>query len=155
MCWSARSAPTWVARITGVTRWPAGNPETGYLDTDGSPTKSLILELGRADRTDRFWQLNFGIRPADELYDLRADRDCVRNIATGSMETVHVLRERMESMLKAQGDPRMSGEGHVFDNYTPTNGDGFYEKFMRGEKVNAGWVEPTDFEKQPLSTINP
>ncbi|MFM7837814.1 MAG: heparan N-sulfatase, partial [Planctomycetaceae bacterium] len=24
-------------------RWPAGNPETGYLDTDGSPTKSLIL----------------------------------------------------------------------------------------------------------------
>jgi hypothetical protein len=74
------------------TRWPAGNPETGYLDTDGSPTKSLILELGRADRTDRFWQLNFGIRPADELYDLRADRDCVRNIATGSMETVHVLR---------------------------------------------------------------
>ena len=22
------------------TRWPGGNPETGYLDTDGSPTKT-------------------------------------------------------------------------------------------------------------------
>ena len=24
-------------------RWPAGNPETGYLNTDGSPTKTEIL----------------------------------------------------------------------------------------------------------------
>jgi arylsulfatase A-like enzyme len=33
---------------------------------------------------------------------------------------------------------------------TPTSGDGFYEKFIRGEKVNASWVSPTDFEKQPF-----
>ena len=26
-------------------RWPAGNPETGYLNTDGSPTKTEILDL--------------------------------------------------------------------------------------------------------------
>jgi hypothetical protein len=24
-------------------RWPTGNPETGYMDTDGSPTKTEIL----------------------------------------------------------------------------------------------------------------
>ena len=28
---------------------------------------------------------------------------------------------------------------------------GFYEKFQRGEKPNAGWVSPTDFEPKPLS----
>jgi arylsulfatase A-like enzyme len=135
------------------TRWPAGNPETGYLDTDGSPTKSLILDLGRADRTDRFWRLNFGMRPGDELYDLRADSDCTRNLAAdpAQAERVAALRQRMEAMLKAQGDPRMEGRGDVFDNYTPTTGDGFYEKFMRGEKINAGWVSPTDFEKQPVT----
>jgi arylsulfatase A-like enzyme len=137
------------------TRWPAGNPETGYLDTDGSPTKTLILELGRADRSNPFWQSNFGMRPADELYNLRADRDCVNNIAMSSAETVRSMRERMEAMLREQGDPRMSGQGHVFDKYTPTNGAGFYEKFMRGEKVNAGWVEPTDFEKQPVPATRP
>ena len=95
------------------TRWPAGNPETGYLDTDGSPTKSLILDLGRANRTDRFWQLNFGMRPADELYDLRTDRDCVRNLAPdpAHAERMTALRQRMETMLKAQGDPRMDGRG--------------------------------------------
>ena len=60
------------------------------------------------------------------------------------------LRERMETKLKAQGDPRMAGRGHIFDEYQPTSGDGFYEKFMRGEKPNAGWVSPTDFEKEPI-----
>ena len=28
--------------------WPAGNPELGYLDVDGSPTKTQILELYRS-----------------------------------------------------------------------------------------------------------
>jgi arylsulfatase A-like enzyme len=139
------------------TRWPAGNPETGYLDTDGSPTKSLILELGRKDRNDQFWRLNFGMRAADELYDLRADRDCVRNLAADAAHTDRVasLRQRMEEVLTAQGDPRMSGRGHVFDEYTPTNGDGFYENFRSGRKVNAGWVNPTDFEKTPITSDTP
>jgi N-sulfoglucosamine sulfohydrolase len=134
------------------TRWPAGNPETGYLDTDGSPTKTLILDLGRKNRADRFWQLNFGMRPADELYDLVADADCAHNLAGDPSygERLAELRERMETDLKSQGDPRMAGRGHVFDEYPPTSGDGFYEKFMRGEKPSAGWVSPTDFEKEPI-----
>jgi arylsulfatase A-like enzyme len=133
-------------------RWPAGNPETGYLDTDGSPTKSLILERGRENRDDIFWQLNFGMRPKRELYDLTSDRDCVQNLADSlaQKDRVAAMEQRMENALKDQGDPRMFGKGHLFDEYTPTAGDGFYEKFMRGEKVNAGWVSESDFEKGPL-----
>ncbi|MGL5017234.1 MAG: sulfatase family protein [Luteolibacter sp.] len=131
-------------------RWPASNPETGYLDTDGGATKSLILELGRANRADPFWQLNFGMRPTDELYDLNNDRDCVRNLATAQPERVTTLRQRMETMLKAQGDPRMAGRGEIFDRYKPTDGDGLYEKFMRGEAIKTGWINPTDFEKEPI-----
>jgi N-sulfoglucosamine sulfohydrolase len=135
------------------TRWPAGNPETGYLDTDGSPTKSLILNLGRANRADPYWKLNFGMRPADELYDLRADPDCVNNLAAHPVHTERMtaLRRRMETMLLAQGDPRAEGRGAIFDRYRPTTGDGLYEKFMRGEKVQTGWVNPSDFEKAPLA----
>jgi hypothetical protein len=133
-------------------RWPAGNPETGYLDTDGSPTKSLILELGRENRADRYWQLNFGMRPGEELYDLQSDADCVRNLAYDprQAERVAAIRQRMETMLKEQGDPRMFGNGHVFDEYKPTSGDGFYEKYTRGEKPAAAWVNTSDFEKEPL-----
>lgn len=134
------------------TRWPAGNPETGYLDTDGSPTKTLILAAGRQNRADRYWQLNFGMRPAEEMYDLKSDTDCVNNLAAVPAQAARrqALLARMESLLKAQGDPRMSGQGRIFDEYVPTTGAGFYEKYQRGEKPKAGWVSPTDAEPAPL-----
>ncbi len=56
----------------------------------------------------------------------------------------------METELKAQGDPRMLGNGKIFDEYPPTTGDGFYEKFKAGENVKAGWVSPTDAEPMPI-----
>ena len=61
-------------------RWPVGNPETGYLNCDGSPTKTLILEQRRKEET-KFWKLNFGKRRQTELYDLKIDPDCVNNLA--------------------------------------------------------------------------
>lgn len=140
-------------------RWPAGNPETGYLDTDGSPTKTTLLEAGRRDRSDRHWQLNFGMRPGPELYDLETDPDCVHNLAEA--EDKAALRARLEAELTArlqeQGDPRMFGRGHVFDDY-PIHTDAtrnFHERFLNGEldKSKAGWVNPTDFEPEPLPQV--
>ncbi|MFM7920324.1 MAG: heparan N-sulfatase, partial [Planctomycetaceae bacterium] len=131
-------------------RWPAGNPETGYLDTDGSPTKSLILERGRANRSDLSWQLNFGLRPAEELYDLERDPDCVHNLAVQQPSVAAVLRQRLEAELRRSGDPRMHGDGAVFDRYPVTSGAGFYEAFKAGRRPPAGWVESTDFEAGPV-----
>jgi N-sulfoglucosamine sulfohydrolase len=137
-------------------RWPAGNPETGYLDTDAGPTKTAILEAGREDRGDRHWQLNFGMRPGLELYDLARDTDAVENLADSPDHAP--VAERLERELKArleeQGDPRMFGEGHRFDEY-PIHTDAtrnFYERFMNGQldRSAAGWVSPTDFEDAPL-----
>lgn len=48
-------------------RWPAGNPETGYLNTDGGATKTVILQARRDGTERRHWQLAFGKRPAEEL----------------------------------------------------------------------------------------
>ena len=133
-------------------RWPAGNPESGYPDTDGSPTKSSILQRGRADRSDRFWQLNFGMQPAEALFDLQHDPDCINNLA-GTAEHQALLTsllQRMETELRAQGDPRMSGNGHMFDEYRPTNGAGFHELIMQGKRPPASWLNPSDFEPAPL-----
>ena len=54
--------------------------------------------------------------------------------------------------LKRQGDPRIEGNGEVFDKYPYANPNqrNFYERYMRGEKPIAGWVLPSDFEKRPL-----
>lgn len=133
-------------------RWPAGNPETGYLDTDGSPLKTLLLERGRRDRSDLFWQLNFGKRPSDELYQRRSDPYCVDNLAVSesSAELIRILREQMESELRQSGDPRMFGQGRIFDNYRPTAGAGFHEQTMNGKRPSAGWVNPGDFEPEVI-----
>lgn len=76
----------------------------------------------------------------------------IRDLGADPAQSARVaaLRRRMEDRLQAQDDPRMSGRGHLFDDHKPTNGDGFQEKFRRGEKANAGGGSPTDFEKAPL-----
>lgn len=108
--------------------------------------------MGREDRADRFWQPNFGLRPAEELYELTADPHAVRNLVSEAShkDTITKLRERMEAGLISQNDPRMAGNGRIFDEYPATREAGFYDKFMRGEKKTPSWVLPTDFEKEPI-----
>ncbi len=137
-------------------RWPAGNPETGYLDCDGGATKTFILEARRKDPTDESWAFCFGMRPGEELYDLRRDPDCLHNLITEADASTPLdkLRETMLAELKAQGDPRMEGRGAEFDTYPYADEKQihFHEKFMRGEKPPAGWVRPGDFEPSPIPT---
>ena len=136
-------------------RWPAGNPETGYLDCDGGATKTHILAAHRRDLADPHWALCFGRRAPEELYDLHADPDCLRNLAgdPAAAAILKTLASRMTSELTAQGDPRMSGGGDVFDRYPYANrGDaGFYERFVRGERSAAGWISPTDVDPLPAA----
>ena len=135
-------------------RWPAGDPETGYLNTDGSPTKTDILQARREGRGTRFWDLAFGKRMAEELYDLKQDPHCLTNLADDprSRKRRDELRQLMEQELRAQGDPRQSGKGEIFDRYVYADETtrNFYERFMRGETLKAGWVSPSDFEKAPI-----
>ena len=135
-------------------RWPAGNPETGYLDCDAGKTKSVILAARRAKGSDPFWDLCFGKRPPVELYDMHQDPEAVKNL-TGSSDTEERqqgLLARMHAELKRQGDPRMEGRGDVFDAYPHANKGHveFYERFMAGEKMKTGWVDDSDYEKKPL-----
>jgi arylsulfatase A-like enzyme len=97
-------------------RWPCGNPELGLADTDNGPTKTAVEETGEVSR---YWQLCFGKRPADELYNLKTDPDCVHNLAAESayQRRLTAMREKLFSRLRQQGDPRMEGKGDVFDNY--------------------------------------
>jgi arylsulfatase A-like enzyme len=136
------------------TRWPACNPETGYLNVDASPTKTFILEARRQNPADPHWALCFGKRPGVELYDLKTDADCVKNLAghTARDPQRATLKAEMYAKLKAQGDPRMFGQGAVFDRYLHSNQGhvNFYERYMKGEKLTAGWVNKTDFEPAPL-----
>lgn len=131
-------------------RWPAGNPETGYTNTDGSPTKTEILELNRkGERTD-LWELNFGKHPEEELFNISKDEDCLFNLAYNEEYTS--LKNKLKTILikelKSQNDPRILGNCSVFDNYVPDRNAGFYERYMKGEKVKSGWINKSDFEEK-------
>lgn len=136
-------------------RWPACNPETGYLNCDGGPAKTEVLNTRTDPKQRNFWQLCFGKRAGEELYDLKRDPDCLKNLADdpSSQASKQALQQQMIAELKAQDDPRMFGRGQVFEEYPYADAAlrGFYERHMRGEKLQAGWVNPSDFAPAPLN----
>jgi N-sulfoglucosamine sulfohydrolase len=131
-------------------RWPIGDPVTGYLNSDGSPTKTEILARHRDGTDTGEWQYCFGKRPEEELYNLSKDPDCMTNLAAIPEHQTRklALKQAMEDELKEQADPRMFGQGKLFDAYPYVDPgcQGFYERFMAGEKMKTGWVNQSDFE---------
>jgi arylsulfatase A-like enzyme len=114
-------------------RWPTGNPETGFRDTDDSPTKSVILQMEAEKKNKRLWDLCFGKRPGEELYQIDKDPFCMENVADDAAfsETRKELMTQMEDELKEQKDPRMFGNGHIFDEYEYSNSDrNYYDRFI-------------------------
>jgi len=113
-------------------RWPAGNPETGYRNVDDSPTKQFLLS-----GFDNYYRMSFGKRPPEELYDVKADPDCVKNLATDLNYAAlkRKLLERMEEMLRAEGDPRMLGNASFFDTIQYTGPSRHsYDSWLRNQK---------------------
>lgn len=138
-----------------ISLWPAGNPEIGYLDIDGSPTKTEILRLFRSGEDDSFWKLSMGKRESnEEFYKIGEDEECMTNLAKEPeyAELKEKMKTRMEEMLKEQEDPRMFGNGDIFNSYgySEERGWNYYERFMAGEFTieTTGWVNPGDQEKE-------
>jgi arylsulfatase A-like enzyme len=133
---------------------PGGNPETGYLDCDGSPTKTEVLTMRRNGSNQWYWTLSFGLRPAEELYDLSSDQDCIINLADNPryLAQKNEMKEKLFRELRQQGDPRLTGDGDLFDRYPFYINEAwnFWERVQSGEIAEpwkqTGWVNPTDYE---------
>ena len=140
-----------------ISLWPAGNPEIGYLDIDGSPTKTEILRQFRSGENDFYWKLSMGKRDSnEEFFNITKDAECMTNLAKNPEHTAlkQKMKTRMETMLKKQQDPRMFGNGDIFNSYgySEEKGWNYYERFMKGEFTikSTGWVTPGDEEKEPI-----
>jgi len=105
-------------------RWPAGDPELYHSvgpfgDCDDGPTKRFILARRDDPRFARYFELCFGKRPAEELYELRKDPHQTLNLA-GRPEYAAVqrrLRRRLEEWMKQTGDPRAFSDDDRWDRY--------------------------------------
>jgi N-sulfoglucosamine sulfohydrolase len=111
-------------------RWPAGNPPAdeilnskshsrgeGYYDIDGSPTKTFMIN-NKKKYKDLF-NAAFAKRPAEELYDIVVDPECINNLVNNKnmKEIKSRLSNELERVLTEQGDPRMLGYGDIFESY--------------------------------------
>jgi arylsulfatase A-like enzyme len=103
-------------------RMPAGDfivktNEGRYGDVDDSPSKRYMLE--NKEKYPRLYDLSFGKRPAEELYDNRSDPYQMKNLAEDPKyaETLRKLSEQLTQHLKATGDPRIVSGEEPWDKY--------------------------------------
>ncbi len=131
--------------------WPAGDPPL-YGDIDAHmlqypcPTKMEMLVNKHEEKMKPLFELSFGKRPAEELYDLNKDPHQMNNIAQAS-ESRKVLEElssKLTEHLKETGDPRELGGEMKWINAdyfaeqdkTPTPGQTAIEKLDLEEEYN-------------------
>ena len=110
-------------------RWPMGDPaglddpsapapdfETlasstfiAYADIDASPTKAWMIHHREDHDVEPLYELAFGKRPREELYDLNEDPDYMRNVADDPAyaNVKRQLEGRLKAVLEAENDPRL------------------------------------------------
>lgn len=93
------------------------NTFAAFADMDASPTKAWIAthrgEAGMAP----FVEYAFGVRPAEELYDIREDPDQLNNLANDPtyQKVRKSLSEKLMGILEETGDPRVTGDCMTFE----------------------------------------
>ncbi len=107
-------------------RWPMGDPKAAadgipaedalrtdtfiaFADMDAGPTKAWLVRHGQEQPWRQYYEWAFARRPAEELYDLKADPHQIRNVA-GDPKYIDVrqkLAKRLQTLLTAAGDPRI------------------------------------------------
>ncbi|MEN6323659.1 MAG: sulfatase [Proteiniphilum sp.] len=105
-------------------RWPSGDPERWwwrevYDEIDGGPTKKYMIDNQNADSVKQLFDLAFGKRPEEELYDLKKDPEQINNVAydPNYSNIMQELRIQLDSYLKKTGDPRETGKPIMWDCY--------------------------------------
>lgn len=91
-----------------------------------------------------------GFRPSEELYDVSADPDCINNLydKPAYRNIIGKMRKCLDKRLRDEGDPRMFGNGDIFDTYpNKCPAHDYYERVEKGEKgIPTGWINNSDFE---------
>lgn len=115
-------------------RWPMGNPSEDEADLDfntlanntfitagdydASPTKAWIVQHKDEEENQVYYQYAFGKRPKEELYVNAEDPFQINNVA-GQEQYATIqkeLNDRLMTVLRETGDPRVLGDGDTFDN---------------------------------------
>lgn len=86
-------------------------------DMDASPTKAWLVDQRHNPAWKRHYDLAFGKRPREELYDLKKDPHQVNNVAADPAyaSILADLEQRLMDELRRTGDPRLVDDGRYFE----------------------------------------
>jgi N-sulfoglucosamine sulfohydrolase len=89
-----------------------------FGDLDASPTKAWMLTNRHESQVEQQVQLTMGLRPSEELFDIRQDPHHLKNLANDP--TYAKIKEQLSARLMAElettGDPRITTDGETFEN---------------------------------------
>ncbi len=142
--------------------WPAGDPVPeglttaqlegsfspdykgftgGFEDIDGSATKDYLLQ-SRDQHPDLIY-LATGRRPEQQLYKITEDPWCLNDLSRNPNYAgiLVELSEMLRSELKAKNDPRMAGDGDVFDSYPRFSQMRPFPGFSKRAEYNPEYIE--------------
>lgn len=114
-------------------RWPGGTPDyehaflpgAWYGDVDNGPTKFYMIDHRDQDEQHRLlFELAFGKRPAEELYDLDVDPAQLHNVASNPdyRQVLERLSRKLTEQMERTEDPRL-GDASWLEKF-PYYGDG-------------------------------
>ncbi len=88
-----------------------------FSDLDASPTKAWMLTHRDVPSVQQQVVLTFGLRPSEELFDIRRDPNHMHNLADDPdfSTAKQQLSARLLQVLESTGDPRVVGAGDAFD----------------------------------------
>lgn len=117
-------------------RWPLGDPKhhgsalgqperealstntrLTLADDDASPTKAWLVLHADDPQFSNYYQLIYGKRPSEELYDLSRDPDQLQNLAenTDYTKIKTELRAKLWDELTRTSDPRLIDDGRYYE----------------------------------------
>jgi uncharacterized sulfatase len=88
-----------------------------FADMDASPTKAWIIQHRNDPQWKWYYDIAFGKRPSEELYDRKNDPDMVNNLAGDPRYNgiKKKLSERLMKELTRAGDPRVTEKPPRFE----------------------------------------
>lgn len=108
-------------------RWPAGNPlkldginlQNGYRDIDDSPTKQYLIAHHFEKECFPYYKLAVDKRPEYELYNVKDDPGCMKDLAQDSTrrEVFESMRRELDEVLVRTGDSRVGDNPEIWESY--------------------------------------
>jgi hypothetical protein len=86
-------------------------------DDDAGPAKAWLVGKRNDPQWKPLFELAYGKRPREELYDLKADPHQVKNVAADEKyaQVGAELEKRLMDELRRTGDPRLVDDGKFFE----------------------------------------